>query len=892
MVLAMHEFFSTSRFIQTTSVVDMLSPDFNERMNYAYGILFMVSIIVIFFVIWTTILLILKFKGEEAGCASGAAFSTSLKNEDDLLDERGKSRESGSTCSEDFENNSSIESECHENSRLSSFQEHEKDRAFARYKKRARRSRVAFLLIWITSMTCVCVVLVFGFAPLKEATAQSVVYFSDIQELLNQVNSTTRTIDSAFETATLAIQATPLDFDDFCPNATNGVVLGVDLLGLVTEIKSEIADVEKDLSPKFSKLKQFVENANTALHDVHNAVEQTDNFLWIVPGMLLVVATLTTIAMLAVLLAWRNRSGKFFQKIMSHCVSPFLILVCFVCCTTALCAAVCTMVSGDACVGENGPDQAIQSILQRHELDSNSTVFNFFSSYTNGCKGPDPTQSLQDLESNLQNSIDTIWRHLSTLDSAGRSEVEAACGHSLGSQLESAQKLAKGLTSIRNALDSAAGSLQCDVVNPIYITAIHDGFCDEAAGGAAWTFLFLFFISITIMMMISLRSTWYYEFSEEKVFDESEIAENMVVNEHEEYLAYISKFKHEWQEYRGFNSGSLHNMSIEDFDGSESESEGDFRGAGINQNSSRFPLRAKQGWSFKDFDKCHDQQTFSFEETMSNNTDNMSFTRRVLMREEIFQHHCGSEPSRAISAPQASDPLSTRRVLRREELVQHHGGREPSRTISAPHTSDPLSTRRVLRREQRVQHQGGRESSRTMSAPQASAPLSTRRSLRREQFDRHQGGREPSRSMSAPHTSDPLSTRSGLRREEHGGREPSRSISAPHTSDPLSARRDLRHEQFDRHHGGREPSRSMSAPQVSDPLSTRRGLRREQVDRHHGGREPSRSISAHHTSDQLSTRRDLLREQFDQQHGGGEEFCLDVYDELIYLWNQETAESE
>ena len=473
MVLAMHEFFSTSRFVHTISVVDMLSPDSDERKNYAYGVVFMISIIVIFFVLWTTILLVLKFKGDEAGCASGTPFLTAAKNEDCHLDERGKSRESSSTCSDDFDNNSSIESESQEINRSSSVLEHDNNRAVARYKKRARRSRIAFLLTWITAITCIFIVLVVGFAPLKEATAQSSSYFSDIQELINQVNSTIRTIDSAIETASVALQGTSLDVDDFCPGATNGVVLGVDLLGLVRAIKAEMTDVEKDLSPEFSTLKQFVDNANTALHDVNYAVEQTDSWLWIVPGVLLAVATLTTIAMLAVLLAWRNRSGSFFQKLMSYCVFPFLIVVCFACSITALGAAVCTIVSGDACVGEGGPDQAVQNILQRHEIDSNSTVFKLISAYTNGCKGSDPTQSLQDLESNLQNSIDTIWQFLSTLDSAGRSEVEASCGHSLGSQLEAAQKLAKSLTSIRKALDSAAGTLQCDLVNPIYIAAIH-----------------------------------------------------------------------------------------------------------------------------------------------------------------------------------------------------------------------------------------------------------------------------------------------------------------------------------------------------------------------------------------------------------------------------------
>jgi hypothetical protein len=31
------------------------------------------------------------------------------------------------------------------------------------------------------------------------------------------------------------------------------------------------------------------------------------------------------------------------------------------------------------------------------------------------------------------------------------------------------------------------------------------------------------------------------------------VADNMIMDEHEEYLAYISKYKHEWQEYKGID---------------------------------------------------------------------------------------------------------------------------------------------------------------------------------------------------------------------------------------------------------------------------------------------------------------------------------------------------
>jgi hypothetical protein len=69
-----------------------------------------------------------------------------------------------------------------------------------------------------------------------------------------------------------------------------------------------------------------------------------------------------------------------------------------------------------------------------------------------------------------------------------------------------------------------------------------------------------FILSISTMIMITLRTSWLKSTGdEEKVYqDENEIAENMIVNEHEEYLAYISKYNHEWQEYNGFEHHAHH----------------------------------------------------------------------------------------------------------------------------------------------------------------------------------------------------------------------------------------------------------------------------------------------------------------------------------------------
>jgi hypothetical protein len=132
------------------------------------------------------------------------------------------------------------------------------------------------------------------------------------------------------------------------------------------------------------------------------------------------------------------------------------------------------------------------------------------------------------------------------METCGSTELEGL--------LLTARNLAKILTSIRRSLDSTSTSLSCPRIYPLYAAAAHDAVCTEAASAVASGFFMFLVLGLSLMTMMSLRASWYQNIKAEKVYlDESEVAENMIVDEHEEYLAYISKYKHEWQEYCGFD---------------------------------------------------------------------------------------------------------------------------------------------------------------------------------------------------------------------------------------------------------------------------------------------------------------------------------------------------
>jgi hypothetical protein len=71
---------------------------------------------------------------------------------------------------------------------------------------------------------------------------------------------------------------------------------------------------------------------------------------------------------------------------------------------------------------------------------------------------------------------------------------------------------------------------------------------------SSWAFVLFLSVGVVTMAMVSIRASWIQNIQEGKIYHEDEVAENMMLDEHEEYLAYISRYKHEWQEYEGIDT--------------------------------------------------------------------------------------------------------------------------------------------------------------------------------------------------------------------------------------------------------------------------------------------------------------------------------------------------
>ena len=170
--------------------------------KYAKGLVAVGFFFIVFYVIWAFVLIVLKFKGRDVGCASGRpfqkikidnTFSTDSSSggeysvEDDLssnFDHRedpsqlhGREMplsDYDSTGSAEYSN---YEGENHSQGSWVSEREarmrhhHYKDQTFAQLENpREKRTRGVFLLFSVISLVLVPFILVFSFGPMKEAT--------------------------------------------------------------------------------------------------------------------------------------------------------------------------------------------------------------------------------------------------------------------------------------------------------------------------------------------------------------------------------------------------------------------------------------------------------------------------------------------------------------------------------------------------------------------------------------------------------------------------------------------------------------------------------------------------------------------------------------------------
>jgi hypothetical protein len=209
------------------------------------------------------------------------------------------------------------------------------------------------------------------------------------RDLIQQVNSSANSIADAVSGASEIVQETSLSIETVCPNV--GITdlearIGMDLTVLVNATTEALNYVMETSMEKTGNFSELIDRLQKGLDNFESTVEQGEEWMWMVPTILFVVCIVVSTAMFGVILAWKGKSGRNIQNLLSYMVLPLLIATAISCWFMVLAASMGAMVGSDACTGGSStgsPDDTIRQVLGMIELKPNSTLRESILTYTN-----------------------------------------------------------------------------------------------------------------------------------------------------------------------------------------------------------------------------------------------------------------------------------------------------------------------------------------------------------------------------------------------------------------------------------------------------------------------------------------------------------------------------
>ena len=554
----------------------MIAGDDEDREAYKSGLLVLGCILASIFVIWWMVLLVLKCKGKSVGCASGRSFrgervepshrddsAGSTDMEDEWVSGAETSRGDADFGADEVSFHSSIKSSEVQDSVASEddCETRSEYSVLSRPTTRERRTQIAFFLFGLLTLASVPLVLTLFFSPLKRAVDASEGYLLQTKTVLSQIENGLNTINIAVDTAAGVVDDIPSTVQELCPSRSVEEIedaYGIDLDYTASILVNEYERIRSSIDSKLSDIISNKNDFDDLVASIETAHHETETYLWAVPGLMLALTSVTASLLFGVLLAWKRQSNRQAQRTLSYGVLPCLICLSLVCWIVGISSALAVALLSDACTqgGHGNPDAIVERIIFLHGFERNTTTFKVVDAFTTGCNvDNNPTRYVDEVEEDVQKIIDNIWNYILSVDAIGRDDIMSVCGSdSLSDALREAQDIARLLTSIRRALSAISSALQCEDIYPIYNGVLDDAVCTDLATSFSWSMFMFLLLGVSTMCMISLRASWRHKVGEDQIYNEDEVAENMFLDEHEEYLHYISKYKHEWEEYGGINS--------------------------------------------------------------------------------------------------------------------------------------------------------------------------------------------------------------------------------------------------------------------------------------------------------------------------------------------------
>lgn len=332
------KFLSVTRFSGSRNFADLVSPNYNDQKDYTNGFITYVSVMAAFLFLWAAVLIVLKYKGERVGCASGRPFQA--------MKEQAVGQSSSTTViGMDSSIVSTSDEELVDEQRSTNESKETSEYKINAVRRRQRRTRFVFFVSGLVVLVCAALLLVFSFSPIRQSTKSVGVLLDVSQDLIDQVKTSVRTVASASNHVNETFFSISWDFNKICPNFENTASLGVDLQELTDVLGIEFNKLQTEVTRNTTGINQTLSLLHDTLDKMQGATEKTYENLWIFSAVILFVFVVTTVILVAAILTWTEKSRINVEKRIAYGALPFLVIAAAVCWIIAACAAISTLVS-------------------------------------------------------------------------------------------------------------------------------------------------------------------------------------------------------------------------------------------------------------------------------------------------------------------------------------------------------------------------------------------------------------------------------------------------------------------------------------------------------------------------------------------------------------------
>eukprot|EP00586_Coscinodiscus_wailesii_P007596 CAMPEP_0172521514 /NCGR_PEP_ID=MMETSP1066-20121228/292621_1 /TAXON_ID=671091 /ORGANISM="Coscinodiscus wailesii, Strain CCMP2513" /LENGTH=467 /DNA_ID=CAMNT_0013304433 /DNA_START=489 /DNA_END=1892 /DNA_ORIENTATION=- len=332
----------------------------------------------------------------------------------------------------------------------------------------------------------------------------------DILSITYDANKYIGRLERTRENATTVDFYSILNFNDYCPQATDlkRTQFFATIDNTIKTVRKSKKLFQKFLDVDFNAMKQQVTVVQSVSRSVDDVIEDISERGWYFRAFVLVLGVFVTFLVLGVVLACCNSSPYIFTIYLSYFILPIFVFGIFVSWFLISASSAASVVNVDICSAGNprgNPDDTILNVFRTRNVSKDHVLHQSFD-YVKRCMSTDSIVPPFNIPP-INNAVGEMDKLLAKLDIIPMPDAGMGCEEEIFGVVDNAQKMIWVLREIVEIALLLIELIECDAITPIYENVVYGATCRHLPYALGWMLLSFFGISISGMVMVTLRSS-------------------------------------------------------------------------------------------------------------------------------------------------------------------------------------------------------------------------------------------------------------------------------------------------------------------------------------------------------------------------------------------------